>query len=283
MDRCSQFGDLIDIYKIDFMAADRKTRKSIINKIREINPRAELLAEKIENEEEYKEALEDGYSYFQGYHFSKPVVISEKDIAVKNLNCFHVMIELLNPDFNIDSVENIVKSDLAMSYKLIKFLNSSKFGFKQEITSIRQAIMMLGRNELKKWLSLIAISEMQNDNNEEVTSSSIVRACFCELIALEIAAEKSSNAFMTGLFSNLDNFISKDMESIMEEIPLSAEVKGALLGEDNILGNILKLVYAYENMDMIQVDKLCNVLKYDKKLLVEQYIESINWLDKFIN
>lgn len=280
-ERCSQFGDLIDIYKIDFMAADKEERKLILSEIRKINPRAELLAEKIENEDEYKEALEDGYSYFQGYYFSRPVMVSEKDISVRNINCFNIMVELLDPEFNLDKVENIIKSDVAISYKLIKFLNSSKFGFLQEITSIRQAIMMLGRNELKKWLSLIAISEMHN-NNEEVTNSSIVRACFCELIALEIAKEKASNAFMTGLFSNLDNFINKDMIDIIKDIPLSGDVKEALLGADNIIGNILKLVYAYENVDMDKVDELCERMGYDKNLLVEQYIESVDCLNNFI-
>ena len=165
----------------------------------------------------------------------------------------------------------------------MKFLNSSKFGFVQKITSIRQAIMMLGKNELKKWLSLIAISEMQNSKNEEITNSSIVKAYFCELIALEIDNEKSSNAFMTGLFSNLDTFMNKEMSDIINDVPLSEDIKEALLGADTTIGNILKLVNAYESMDIVQVDSLCEKFEYDKNLLVQQYIASVEYLNSFIN
>ncbi|MCR4943775.1 MAG: HDOD domain-containing protein [Clostridium sp.] len=244
-ERCKDFETLIDIYIIDFVAANKDERSKIVEEIRRINPKAELLAEKIENEEEYEEAINLGYSYFQGYYFSKPVIVSGKDIEVKNLNCFNIMVELLNPDFSIDVVEDIIKSDVGISYKLIKFLNSSAFGFKQEITSIRQAIMMIGRKELKKWLSLLAISEIQGESNEQVTVVSIMKARFCELIAMNVVGDKSANAFLTGLFSNLDIFINKDMEEIIDEIPtLSEEVKMALLGKENVLGDILKLVNA---------------------------------------
>ena len=103
-ERCRQFGDLIDIYKIDFMTTDKEAREKILSEIKNINPKAELLAEKIETEEEFNEALEKGYSYFQGYYFSKPVMVAENDIPVKNLNCFNIMVELMNPEFDMDKV-----------------------------------------------------------------------------------------------------------------------------------------------------------------------------------
>ena len=189
----------------------------------------------------------------------------------------------MSPEFDMDKVENIVKSDVAISYKLMKFLNSSKFGFVQKITSIRQAIMMLGKNELKKWLSLIAISEMHNEKNEEITNSNIVRAYFCELVALEIDKQKSSNAFMTGLFANLDKFMNKEMSEIISDVPLSEDIKEALLGADTTIGNILRLVNAYESMDIVQVDKICEKFAYDKNLLVQQYIMSVEYLNSFLN
>lgn len=283
-DTCSKFGDLIDIYKIDFIASNKETRKGIIEEIKRINPKAELLAEKVEDDEDYEEAIKYGYSYFQGYYFSKPVIVTGEDIDIKKLNSFNIMTELLKPDFDIDVVENIIKSDVGISYKLIRFLNSSHFGFKREITSIRQAIMMIGKSELKKWLSLVAISEIQGRSNEQITVSSILNARFCEIIAMSIVRDKASNAFLVGLFSNLDSLMNKDMKEIVDEMPtLVEEVKMALLGEDNILREILNLVNAYENMDMKQVDAICDKLKYDKKLLVEQYIEAVNWVNKVVS
>ena len=88
---------------------------------------------------------------------------------------------------------------------------------------------------------------------------------------------------MTGLFSNLDTFMNKEMSDIINDVPLSEDIKEALLGADTTIGNILKLVNAYESMDIVQVDSLCEKFEYDKNLLVQQYIASVEYLNSFIN
>ena len=169
---------------------------------------------------------------------------------------------------------------MGISYKLMRFLNSAAFSFVQKISSIRQAIMLLGREELRKWLTLIVISEMQIDSNEELSNNTIIRGRLCELICDKISKEKKSHAFIVGLFSNLNEFINMDMESIVSELPIDNDIKDALLGKENALGNILSLVKAYEVMDSEKMDFLTDKLSLNKKELLQMYLDSIDWLNE---
>lgn len=274
------FGNLIDIYKIDFMNTNVVERKVLIGALKKFNPKAKLLAEKIETIKEYNEAIEYGYTYFQGFYFSKPIMIQGKDIPIRNITCFNIMSELLRDDFDLDKIESVIKTDVSISYKLMKFLNSATFSFVQPISSIRQAIMLLGRRELKKWLSLVVMSEMQGGKNEELTTNTIIRGRFCELVQAKINPSKKSLAFMVGLFSNLDTYMQRKMEDIIEELPVEEEIKSALVGENNELRKILNLVYSYEKMNVNDIEVFSDALNFDKKVLVDLYMESIEWSNR---
>ena len=272
-----EFGDLIDIYKIDFLATTKKEREELISSIKLINPNAKLLAEKVEVKEEYEEAKKNGFSYYQGFFFSKPLMMTGRDMPVRNFTCFNILSELLDKEFDINKVEQIIKSDVAISFKIMKMLNSASFGFIQKISSIKQAIMLIGREALSKWLTIIAMSEMQSSNEEEITKSIIIRARFCELIAEKINSPKSTQCFLAGLFSNLDVYMQKNMDEIISDLPVEEELKEALVGKKNDINKILKLVISYERADNEAISKLCNSIGMDENILVDLYIESINW------
>lgn len=278
--KIKDFGELINIYKIDFKETSKYDRKNLIKGIERINTKAIFMACNISTEEEYKEAVEENYYYFQGEYFSKVVVIKDKDMSVRNINRFNIIIELLKEDFEIDKVEYIIKSDVGISYKLMRFLNSSTFAFVQKINSIRQAIILLGRDELKKWLTLIVISEMQLDTNEELSNNTIIRGRLCELIASKVCNEKKSHAFLVGLFSNLEVFMGEKMEVIVEDLPVEDEVKEALVGKENMLTNVLSLVKAYEEMEMEKIEYYSDKIQLDKNELLQLYLDSIDWLNQ---
>lgn len=280
------YGDLIDIYKIDFILTTKEQRKELVESIKILNPNAKLLAEKVETDEEYEEAKNEGYSYFQGFLFSKPLMMTGRDLPVRNFTCFRLLSELLDHNFEVTEVENLIKSDVAISYKLIKMLNSSSFDFVQRISSIKQAIMLIGREELRKWLTVIAMSEMQSSNEEEATRSIIIRARFCELIAKESIVEKRAQCFLAGLFSNLNVYMKRPMEEIITELPVEEELRNALLGKENDIYNVIRLVLAYEEIDNEGIFKYSEKLKINKDKLLQLYIESVNWqngLEKVLN
>ena len=250
----------------------------LIKNLKLVNPTARILAEKVETESDFEEILDNkDYSYYQGYYFSRPIIVAGKDVPVRNITYFKVMSELTKDDFNVDSIEKTIKLDVGISFKLFKLLNSSAFSFDNKIKSIKQAIMILGREELNKWITVAAMSEMESANSEEMTRSNIIRGKFCENIAKKINFEHSSECFMAGLFSNLDKYMQKHMDKVVSELPISDLVKEALTKRNNIVGYILTLAESYENMQIEKIDTYAAIVGIDKNILVELYFESIEW------
>jgi len=163
--------EIADIIKVDFIITKGRERGDIIKRSK--NKKTEFLAEKVETLEEYEEAVKLGYSYFQGYFFSKPTVFKGKDIPSNITNKFNLLNAINEENFNIKKIENIIKIDVSFSYKLLKYINSASFGFKAEINSIKQALVLLGKEELTKWISIAIINTIGENKNEAIVSSSV--------------------------------------------------------------------------------------------------------------
>ncbi len=275
------FLGVIDIVKIDYKLSNKAERINIIQKLK--NKNIKMLAEKIETENEMIEAKIMGFDYFQGYYFSKPTVMESEDIAAKNRTIFYVIIELMKEDYDIDRMEDLIKSDIGLTYKFIKFINSAYFSFIQEVSSIKNAVMLIGRNELRKWLCIISISEMNSHIGEEHANNIVIRARMCELISEDKGYNDKDLAFMVGLFSDIHMLMDKSLIDVVAELPIGKEGKAALLGEDNIYRDILNLVIEYENMDEKKIRIISSKIKVDTDKLGEIYLESIEWSSKLLN
>ncbi|MBB6714372.1 EAL and HDOD domain-containing protein [Clostridium gasigenes] len=275
------FLGVIDIVKIDYKLSNKAERINIIQKLK--NKNIKMLAEKIETENEMIEAKSLGFDYFQGYYFSKPTVMESEDIAAKNRTIFYVIIELMKEDYDIDRMENLIKSDIGLTYKFIKFINSAYFSFIQEVSSIKNAVMLIGANELRKWLCIISISEMNSNIGEEHANNIIIRARMCELISEDKGYNDKDLAFMVGLFSDIHMLMDKSLIDVVEELPIGKEGKAALLGEDNIYSDILNLVISYENMDEEKIQIISSKTKVNIDKLGEIYLASIEWGSKLLN
>ncbi|MEG2458170.1 MAG: EAL domain-containing protein, partial [Bacilli bacterium] len=273
------FLDVVDIVKIDYKLASKYERFKISNKIKGTN--IKILAEKIESESEFNEANDLGFDYFQGYYFSKPIVLKSEDISTKNSTIFSGIVELLKEDFDINTMEQLIKSDVGLTYKFLKFINSAYFNFIQEVSSIKYAVMLVGREELRKWLSIISISKMNSTIGEEYSNNTIIRARMCELISGIKVGNDSNLGFMVGLFSDIDILMKKSVDDVVDELPINKKVKEALLGKNNIYKEILDLVIAYENMDTEKVQSIASTLKVDVDRIGAIYLESIEWCSKF--
>ncbi|MDU5109399.1 MAG: EAL domain-containing protein [Clostridium sp.] len=274
LDYVKKFVGVVDIVKIDFMLCSKEERKEVVFFCKKNN--IKVLAEKIETKEDLFEAKNLDCDYFQGYYYSKPSVFLGKDISIKNTSIFMLLVELVRENFNLDKVDYIMKTDLALTYKFLRFINSSYFNFLQEVKSIKQAIMLIGRGELRKWLSILTVSEM-SPQNEEYTKNIIIRARLCEEIAGSINLKDSSSAFMVGLFYNIDEMIDKDINYVVKTLPLNKDVKRALLGEKNIYRNILELAIAYEKLDKENIEKFCKKLLINEGELLDLYYKSLEW------
>lgn len=269
------FIGVIDIVKVDFILSSKESRIRIAQICKKF--KIKMLAEKIETLEDLEEAKNLEYDYFQGFYYSKPSIFLGKDMAIKNTSIFTLLIELIRENYDIDKVEYTMKTDIALTYKFLRFINSSYFSFLQEVKSIKQAIMLIGREELRKWLSILSVVEISSGKSDEYAKNIVIRAKFCEGISKIIGYNDLSSAFMVGLFSNLHLMMEKDINYVVENLPVDIEIKKALIGERNILRDILELALAYEVLDNKKIEEQCTNLKIDEGVLVDVYYSSIEW------
>ncbi|MCP5048134.1 MAG: HDOD domain-containing protein [bacterium] len=268
--------NLADIIKMDFVASTPKERKALVESIPSTG--MDFLAEKLETQEDYEEALELGCTYFQGYFFQKPDLISRREIPGYKLNYLNILKKLHDPVLEFEDIEEIIKRDVSLTYKLLRFINSASFAFKVTIHSIGHALALLGSREVKKWLSIIVMSGIGKDKPSELMNACIIRARLCETIAMEYKLhDQPSEFFLMGMFSLVDAFLDRPMAEVLEELPLGTELKSALLGEDNAFRPVLQLVEAYEKGQWETVTRLATALKFEEESLAGLYMDAVQW------
>ncbi len=267
---------LIDFVKVDFRKTTEMDRRALVEKL---SPRGiKMVAEKVETRSELQQASEMGYSYFQGYFFSKPEIVVAQDIPGYKLNYLRVLQAVNQPEINLVELENIIKLEASLTYKLLRYLNSAFFGFRTEIRSIHHALALLGEEELKKWASLIAMAAMGADKPPELVVSVIVRAVFCESLAPRIGMmNRSNDLFLLGMMSLIDAVLDRPLPEILEKMPISHEVKEALLGVENRFRDVYETVIAYEAADWRSFAEKARKLNLDEETVPDLYLKSVEW------
>ena len=274
--------ELADIIKLDFRGTPPNDIARIVKKLS--GNGVNLLAEKVENHEEFQMALEMGFRYFQGYFFSKPEVIQGKEIGASQMQLMEIMAEANKTDLSFDRLEKMITRDIAISFKLLRLINSSYFRRVQEISSIKQAIVMIGETGIRRFISLIAMAGLAENKPEELVKSSIMRAKFCELLGGTSGRDGDpSERFTAGLFSLIDAIMDDSMDHLMEGLPLSENIKQALIFGKGVLGDLLTLVGAYERGEWRRVSSLAGALGIGERELPMKYLEALEWADCFTN
>ena len=251
-------------------------RKALVEKLSSRG--IKMVAEKVETRSELQQASEMRYTYFQGYFFSKPEIVVAQDIPGYKLNYLRVLQAVNQPEINLVELENIIKLEASLTYKLLRYLNSAFFGFRTEIRSIHHALALLGEEELKKWASLIAMAAMGADKPPELVVSVIVRAVFCESLAPRIGMmNRSNDLFLLGMMSLIDAVLDRPLPEILEKMPISHEVKKALLGVENRFRDVYETVIAYEAADWRSFAEKARKLNLDEETVPDLYLKSVEW------
>jgi c-di-GMP-related signal transduction protein len=269
--------ELADIIKVDFRITQHEERQQLIQRLHGYP--IKFLAEKVETQEEFQDALHMGYSYFQGYFFCKPSVLSGKNLPGYKINYFHILQEINHTELEFNQIEAIIRRDVSLSYKLLKFTNSAIFGFRNTISSLRQALTLLGQKELTKWISLIALKGVADDKPGELILESLIRARFAEKLALRKMWKKQvSDAFLMGMFSYIDVLLDRPLNEILDEISLDEEIKQALLGKKhNQFFVLYKLIQSYEQGNWEAYSSFVDELGIDESYVLQSYRESLIW------
>lgn len=269
--------DMADIIKVDFrITTDPEERKNL----REILPKhVRLLAEKIETEEEFQQALDFGYVLFQGYFFCKPAVLRQKRLTSNALSKMRLLREINRQNVDFSAITGVISSDTNLVHKLLTYINSAGVGLNNHVSNLKQATVLLGASGVRRWVTLVSLQTFSEDKPPELFTLSLLRAKFCELLAGELKRPglTSDTAFLLGMFSLLDVLLSLPMEDVLKEVSLSDELSEALRGKDNDLRRLLDLVVAYEKGDWEKVITCCTHENLDPDHLKPTYDKVLEW------
>lgn len=273
------FYPFINIIKIDFLSTDEETIKKIISDLKPF-PHIKLLAEKVETYETYNLALELGFDYFQGFFFSKPEMVQSKALPPSEMALAELLYETSSVEMDLKKITDVFERDVNLSYKLLRYSNSAAFARRAEINTIKQALIVLGANEIKKLLSLLFAAQVSADKPVELIRLSLTRARFGELLAISHGQFKDTGmAFLTGMMSLMDAILDESMESVMQKLPLSAEIKAALLNDEGLLAQYLNLVKFYEHADWEGANNIAQQLKLGEEV-ADAYHEALTWVNE---
>lgn len=269
--------NMADIIKVDFrITTDPEERKNL----REILPKhVRLLAEKIETEEEFQQALDFGYVLFQGYFFCKPAVLHQKRLTSNALSKMRLLREINRQNIDFSSITGVISSDTNLVHKLLTYINSAGVGLNNHVSNLKQATVLLGASGVRRWVTLVSLQTFSEDKPPELFTLSLLRAKFCEIIAGELKRPglTSDTAFLLGMFSLLDVLLSLPMDDVLKEVSLSDELSDALRGKDNDLRRLLDLVVAYEKGDWETVITCCARESLQPEQLQPTYDKVLEW------
>lgn len=237
-----------------------------------------FLAERVETEQEFKQAKEAGFKFFQGYFFSKPQIIKTKYISPEQVIAMELFQEVCKPDVDFQRVESIVAKDVALSYKLLRFVNTMSPRLEVTISSFRQALVYLGQEKLKMFVSLAVASYVSDKKPKELYGLSLQRAQFCQRMSrYQAFAGHTEQAFMIGLFSLLDALLDLSLENLVEQLPLCKSIKVALLRREGLYGTLLALEESFEHADWQQIDEHCADLGLNVEQVKTELTEARRW------
>jgi len=266
--------DIADIIKVDLRDTSAADAAAMVKRY---GPwRCRMLAEKVETREEFVAARQAGFLYFQGYFFRRPEVLTAHEIPANRLNYLRMLKAVSQPELDVREIENVVKGEASLCYRLLRYLNSAAFGFANEIHSVRHALAILGEREVRRWIRLVATLGAGQGKSSELVLSAMVRARFCEVLSPKIP-HGDSDLFLMGLLSLMDAILELPMSQVLDNIPIDQETKAVLLGGSSRLRPFYQLMLAQESGEWKTASELTAQLHLNEADVAECYWQAMQW------
>jgi EAL and modified HD-GYP domain-containing signal transduction protein len=265
---------LADFVKIDVLNAEESGIRARLEHVRPF--KAKIIAEKVETQELHQLCMNLGFDYFQGYFCCRPQLVKHKMVPANRMVILQLLSRLHNPNVDYAELESILSQDITLTYKLLRYINSATFGMRREISSIKDAVMLLGLINIRDWLSMILMSRVIDNKPGELIVTAMIRGKMCELLAQAQQPAVAPQMFITGLFSVLDALMDTPMVELMDTINLSTPIKLALLDNAGVHGAILHQVICHElgDWDALRSTGM-SASEYTKT-----YLEAVRWADQ---
>ncbi len=266
--------DLADIIKVDLRATSSADAAAMVKRY---GPwRCRMLAEKVETREEFSSTKKDGFLYFQGYFFRRPETLTAHEIPANQLNYLRMLTAVSQPELDVRAIENLIKGEASLCYRLLCYLNSAVFGFAAEIHTVRHALAILGEREVRRWIRLVATLGAGQGKSSDLVLGALVRARFCELLSPRIQ-RPDSDLFLMGMLSLMDTILEIPMQQVLDNVPIDRESKSALLGGASTLQPFYQLMLAQESGDWKAATALTSQLHLNESDVADAYWDAMQW------
>lgn len=271
---------LADYVKIDFLKSPKAERQDILERLK---PYAvALIAEKIETSEEYEEARREGFTLFQGYYFCAPALLTHSKVPANKVFHLQLLHTLQEEPLDLKKLSELVKRDAALTYRLLRLVNSPMCAIRQEVRSIRTALLAVGDDLFRRIAMLAIASELNAGRPNEVLRMAFVRARFCELGA-GLCALDAAEQYLLGVFSLLPAMLHTSMNEIVSILPLREPVREALLGAPNETRGLLQWIEAQEHGDWLRCDSIARSHALNRDQLQSCYAEAVLWTEQTVD
>jgi len=276
-----RFFPYISILKVDVLAYSMLEISKLISSLN--NSKITLLAEKVETAKQFEQTKLLGFSLFQGYFFAKPEMLKQKKVTSAKQKILALIGHASDEQLDFDTMGEIFSSDPGLTYKLLRFINNPYFGRSQEITSLKHALIYLGDIELKKFIALLALADLNPEKPPEIIRFSLIRAKFCEHISSLLKnQENPPKAFLTGILSFIDAILDQPLATLLNILPVHTDIKRALLMNDNYLAHYLNLAKNIEMGHWQTSDLLIEQLALSHEQCFIAHTKAIAWADEML-
>lgn len=280
-DSTKSLFELADIVKLDFRSS-REAIERTASKCIELNKT--MLAEKVETQLEVEYAKRLGCSYMQGYFFAKPLLMTHKANTPMAKTFLHILGLVYSPDPDYEEIAAVISTDVVLTIRLLRLINLMYGNSGNKISTIHQALVMLGFEKLKEWIYLVGLQRLQKDTPDELIRLALFRAKFCESVSKVVpgAYIHRKEMYLMGLMSIVAGTTDeKSINSVMKELPVTDEIKNGLIGADGLYGDVFRLVINYENADWNKVEEFVKKYDVDAQQLANEYVKCIRFMQQF--
>lgn len=276
--------ELADIVKVDILGMSNDQMEQVVRGLQRYD--CTLLAEKVEDNAVFKHCRDLGFNLFQGYFFSRPEIIPGRKLSSSQLSKLQLLKELSVSDVDMPKISRIIQADVSVSYRLLRYINSPFVGLRSQVSSISQAVVLLGQKKVAVWLRVLLLADLNpSPQAAELMFLSLQRAKFLELLTgeLQLAADQQNKMFLLGLFSFLDVLLSQPVGDIIPLLALEDDLAGALVGEDTHLSFWLKFVQVCERGQWPAAEAILQKLGLSTEQTAKALSEATLWARRFLS
>jgi EAL and modified HD-GYP domain-containing signal transduction protein len=277
---------LIEYVKMDVRNIALSTLAKLAPRFKQDNKK--LVAEKVETRDEFKNCLDLGFDYFQGYYFAKPVIMSGKKLSPSQLAVMELMTLVTSEADNME-IERAIKRDVSLALNLLRLVNTPAVGARQRIDSLNQALTILGRRQLQRWLQIMLYAEPSKRGHSmtPLLMLATTRGRLLELLCVKLRPSQrglADVAFTVGIMSLMDTLFGITMSEILSQIPVNEEVAEALLHRGGFFGDLLKLAECIERIEELEhhIVPTLRDLAMSTEELVELEMAAFEWSDNVV-